>query len=327
MWDSARPVFCAAAVLVLAVGYASRASNPPQPFSITISTVHDTFKSRDEISVQISLTNTSNKDIFLTGVCAPKADVDGFRIEVQDAQGRAAPETNALRSLRGEPVPRSEYPLANWSGPSCGIVPPKGFSNSGFILNRFYDLSKPGKYKIQVQRTDPRSKVTVKSNTITVTIVGVSADMTAQGAKADQSASAPLSLTISGAKATAKAGSTVQIDVVARNISGHDILLQMYYLHPYVEITGRVNIVNRNGENVSETEFGREALGHPATAAVNGKLVDIALKTDKSFMYQLNIDELYDLSRAGKYTVQMERFDEGSKTFVKSNKITVTVTP
>lgn len=121
--------------------------------------------------VLVNLTNTSDKDVFLSGVCAPKADVDGFRIEVADAQGKVAPETSVLRWLRGESVPKPEEPVtAGTSGPRCGIVPPKQFSNGGFVLNRFYDLTKPGRYTIQVQRTDPTSKVTVKSNTITVTV-------------------------------------------------------------------------------------------------------------------------------------------------------------
>lgn len=63
-----------------------------------------------------------------------------------------------------------EDTLVAWSGPSCGVVPPKQLFSSAFILNRFYDLSMPGKYRIQVQRTGETSKVAVKSNTIEVTV-------------------------------------------------------------------------------------------------------------------------------------------------------------
>jgi C4-type Zn-finger protein len=38
------------------------------------------------------------------------------------------------------------------------------------------------------------------------------------------------------------------------------------------------------------------------------------------------LTKLHDLSRPRKYTVQIERFDESTKSFVKSNKVTVTVT-
>jgi hypothetical protein len=156
--------------VVILLGFSVLALAARQPFAIVIRTVHDRFKLGDQIEVLIHLTNTSDKDVFLTGACAPKADLNGFRVDVKDAQGKVAPETNVLRWLRGEPVSRPEEP-STWSGPSCGTVPPKQFSNSAFILNRFYDLSQPGKYTIQVQRIDPTSKMTVKSNTITVTIV------------------------------------------------------------------------------------------------------------------------------------------------------------
>lgn len=170
MPSSVRSVFCAAVAAVLVIGYASRAADPPQPFTISISTVQDTFKSGAEIMVGISLRNPSDKWIPVIGACAPKADVDSFRIEMEDAQGKVAPETNVLRALRGAAVPTPEDLVAGWSGPSCGAVPPKGFINTGFVLNRFYDLTKPGKYTIHVQRAEPDSKVFVKSNTITVTI-------------------------------------------------------------------------------------------------------------------------------------------------------------
>ncbi|HEV2489970.1 MAG TPA: hypothetical protein VGT03_09200 [Candidatus Acidoferrales bacterium] len=170
MLSSVRSVFCAAGAAVLVVGYAIRAADPPQPFTISISTVHDTFKSGAEIMVGISLKNPSDKSIPVIGACAPKADVDSFRIEVKDAEGKVAPETDVLRWLRGGPVPEPKELIGGTSGPACGAVPPKGFINTGFVLNRFYDLIKPGKYTIQVQCEDPGSKVLVKSNTITVTV-------------------------------------------------------------------------------------------------------------------------------------------------------------
>ena len=37
-------------------------------------------------------------------------------------------------------------------------------------ISKMYDMTKPGKYQVQVQRTDPESKVIVKSNTIGITV-------------------------------------------------------------------------------------------------------------------------------------------------------------
>ena len=152
-------------------------------------------------------------------------------------------------------------------------------------------------------------------------------DLSAQNVELNQGLTPSFGLTISTAKGPVKAGSTVQIEIVVRNISGHDISFQMTYTRPFVEITDHVRIADRNGVNVSETDFGRKALGYVATSGVDGKLVHVSLKMDKSFAYQLNVDELYDMRRPGKYTIQIDRFDEESKTTVKSNKITVTIAP
>lgn len=164
-WKAACYAAIAATILVW---FHTSALGAPQPFVISIRTVHGTFKPGAEIMVGVSLVNMSDKDVLI-GTCAPKADVDGLRIDVADAQGKTAPETEILRWLRGEPVTKPTELMVTTT-PPCGAVPPKRFINDGFILNRFYDLSNPGKYTIQVQRMDPDSKVLVKSNIITVTI-------------------------------------------------------------------------------------------------------------------------------------------------------------
>ena len=41
----------------------------------------------------------------------------------------------------------------------------------------------------------------------------------------------------------------------------------------------------------------------------------------------VSVSDLYDLSKPGQYTIQVRRWDDDTKTWVKSNTITVTVTP
>ncbi len=41
----------------------------------------------------------------------------------------------------------------------------------------------------------------------------------------------------------------------------------------------------------------------------------------------IQLDKLYDLSKPDKYAIQVERIDDDTKAIVKSNKLTVTVTP
>jgi hypothetical protein len=41
----------------------------------------------------------------------------------------------------------------------------------------------------------------------------------------------------------------------------------------------------------------------------------------------ISVSDLYDLSKPGQYTIQVRRWDDETKTWVKSNTLTVTVTP
>lgn len=166
-----RSVFCAAAAVVLTVSYASRASGPQQPFTIAISTAQNVFKSGSEIALQLVLTNTSRDSIQIgQAIDGTSPIVAGRLVEVyvHDEKSDPAPETKYQRALRGEGPP-SDLPVT--SGIGSSLSPGK---NSGkglvIILNKFYDLREPGKYKIELQWADPTSKTIVKSNTTTVTV-------------------------------------------------------------------------------------------------------------------------------------------------------------
>jgi hypothetical protein len=94
-------------------------------------------------------------------------EVGGYGIDVVGKDGEDSPETRYQRTLRGESSAGPEDLLV-WSGIVVKLSPGKSDKNA-MIVNKFYNLSRPGKYKIQVQRTDPTSKAVVKSNIITVT--------------------------------------------------------------------------------------------------------------------------------------------------------------
>lgn len=150
--------------------------------------------------------------------------------------------------------------------------------------------------------------------------------MHVQAAKIGQAAPLSFSITIS-AKTSLKAGSPLQVAVVIRNISGHDMLLQTEYIRPFVEVTDRVSVTETSGATINETKFGKKVMGHDGAGAFTGKVVRTPLLPDQSFKYQLDISELYDLNRPGRYNIRIERFDDISRTFVKSNAVTVIVTP
>jgi hypothetical protein len=177
---------------------------PPQlstpPFSISISLAQDVVNADSEVRLDIVLTNTTNENIVIDQCGKPN-----YQMEVYDSQGKRLPR---LDECVQKEVP--EHP--GWTTvceitaarPVTVCVPqnqvlkllkPQESLKEEMVVNELYDLSRPGKYTIQVQRVnDPRTVITVpghfgysrdlelhdkmndvsrdtaKSNTVTVTV-------------------------------------------------------------------------------------------------------------------------------------------------------------
>lgn len=165
LWKVARYAAIASAVVFAQVP----TSHAQGPFVIEIKTAESSFKSGAEIKLQISLTNTSDHDIVATkGKGDAAAEDAGYMVEAWDTEGNHPPETTLLRALTGKE--ESSQPIIS----SSVLVPlsPGQSVTNGMIANKFYYLSKAGKYRIQVQRRDPLSGITIKSNVISITVAG-----------------------------------------------------------------------------------------------------------------------------------------------------------
>jgi len=130
-----------------------------------------------------------------------------------------------------------------------------------------------------------------------------------------------------------KAGSEIWAEVAFRNVSDHEI-----------EITPRLaglsrpeqahfyyvpDVRDEKGNAVSETEFGRrvrkgEAFYVGGGSEALGQHYN-PLHPGESRTSKIRLDDLYDLSTPGKYTVQVQFLDTGAAT-VKSNIVTLTIT-
>ena len=130
-----------------------------------------------------------------------------------------------------------------------------------------------------------------------------------------------------------KVGSDVEVEVKMKNISAEDIF--------YSVLTGRGQgpvpsgftweILKSEGKPVPFTEYGLK-INHPEPELGPGGYVPAAGKTvfgllgpGKAIVAKRALSKEYDLSKPGKYSIQALRFD--GKTDVKSNVITLTVTP
>jgi hypothetical protein len=181
----AYPLFLMVAV---AVTYATPQGPGGQLFSITIGTDSDVVKAGTDVTLRVSLQNTTDHEIRLT---TPRAEGQAelvLDVEVRRDNGLLAQETKNYRDLQyyrdlnAQPVGRRESQPV---GPTHKVKIPDievmsrtltaGDAWDGrLFVNKFYDLSEPGTYTIRVRYHGPDTKADTKSvpqsNAITVTV-------------------------------------------------------------------------------------------------------------------------------------------------------------
>jgi hypothetical protein len=133
-----------------------------QPFAIVISAEEQTLKAGSTVSIKVRLTNTSSQPLDASGSFSDLTGLDSnFLFDVRDNQGHLAPK----RIYR-----HSE--LAGGHAILDRIVRPGETLTENQDISRLYDMTKPGKYVIQISREIPKEMGggVVRSNTVAVTV-------------------------------------------------------------------------------------------------------------------------------------------------------------
>ena len=159
---------------------------------------------------------------------------------------------------------------------------------------------------------------------------GVAGGLRAQSQAQTQNPNPPFSLTITS-DSPVKSGKVVWVDVTLKNITSGNITT--YSTSDHIGFEYEVDVWTDKSAMAPETKFGREIHNHttpeddrqPEVILSNGAYSELG--PGKSITDHVSISKMYDLSKPGKYTIQFRRLDEVSKTLVKSNKLTVTITP
>jgi hypothetical protein len=144
------------------------------------------------------------------------------------------------------------------------------------------------------------------------------------------------SITISPLHDSLKVGYPVLVNITVTNTSNHD----------GVEITrlrsgadSQIDVRDANGKLAPDTSFGYVHNGHVAQPDLDparfsaADLADNAtggatLNAKEATTWSINVSRFYDMSQPGKYSIRIQRGDpEDLEAFVKSNTITVMVTP
>lgn len=153
----ARSILAVSAVLMMwpcAVAIAAK----PQ-ISITISTNSSTVKAGSDIYLKIEMTNNSDYDVDCTRVYTDSGVDLRYHYDVKDLSGKLVSKRARRHPEIGEVG--SIYP--------CTLAPGKSTGAKDSRISSLFDMSKPGKYSIQVWRLEEGNAV-VRSNTIQITV-------------------------------------------------------------------------------------------------------------------------------------------------------------
>lgn len=126
------------------------------PFSISICARHTEIRAGTPVEIRIRFTNTSDHEISASQFYVDGGLNSGYDYYVLDANGKSA--------KKKEIVMAGSLDLASLN--------PGESRDDGSLVSRAYDMTRPGKYVIQVSRrvsSNPKDGV-VKSNKIVVTL-------------------------------------------------------------------------------------------------------------------------------------------------------------
>jgi hypothetical protein len=299
--------------------------------------VQDTVTAGSPVFVETTVTNKS-EDFYMW----VENDVDQagsrFQANVRDAEGKVPPETK-FGFYHDRPIDVGrvigttgvDWRYLDRSG-VCFTFKAGASLTDKVDVSRLYNLDAPGTYTIVLSLT---ALPAVKSNPVTVTVVPAPAPPSAP-ATGQAPASAPFSLDI-GRSYTVRAGLGADVLVVTKNVSAHSIVLRRQAHERDTGMLGslfRVDVQDSQGNPPPDAELGQsanhlaEAPPDPASMALaRAAGTVVSLRPGQDWRNTIRVSDLYDLSKPGQYTIQVRRWDDETKTWVRSNTITATVEP
>jgi hypothetical protein len=144
-------------------------------YTLTIRGKQNSFKVGDEIRVAVTWKNTSGQPV-LNAPEIPTAETK-YRVYVQDEKGVLATETKMGRRIRTRKGEQGQDTVTvTQTGPFKYFQPGETMTEE-IVLNKVYDLSKPGTYFVRVQPQGD-SDASAQSNTVMITLTENVSDRT-----------------------------------------------------------------------------------------------------------------------------------------------------
>jgi hypothetical protein len=214
-------------------------------------------------------------------------------VEVRNAAGKTAALTpNGRASLADAGWFRGGFRLAS--------IQPGEEVRQTVAVGELSDITAPGTYTLRALLADPVSGLPVSSNSLPITVGGTLREATA-----------PFIITI-----RALDGATVPLDVCMTNISDHELQLD----NVITKNDFRVN--DGDGKAVPLTNAGKD-IRRMFNEGNSNTMYPV--RPAESLCGASTLATLFEMSKPGRYTVQVGRIHENHLGLVSSNIITITL--
>jgi hypothetical protein len=316
-----------AALVLVAAGAASRQQEQTiQPeLSLNLRAEQDVLPAGSPVKVAFAATNITDQPTqYSCWILIPCG------LEVHDENGNEPPDTKLRRRFRIVPEHSPNVAVEETLVGTLGLGTLKPGEVKTFVIDvdGWYDFSRPGTYTMQVVRTTEKGQIWLKSNTITVTVVpSVTAQPRLSMAQTPLT-QPPFSLTIT---MDSNIGSPVGLTIRTKNISDHRILLRTEEASKeHAGSIYKIDVRDRAGASPADTDFGRltknrdeSPLPSISSTTPRGGGVSLSLKPGEQWADTLMLRTVYTPNEADLYTMQVRRWDDETKTWVKSNIVKV----
>jgi len=322
----------------LTAGAAAQCSQPHgggTATSLALRLPMDRVAAGSPVLVDVTVSNTSDQDVSIWG----EAPDSFYSVNVRDFEGRLPVETKSgfyrqPREVQELDTGDVQTTYLRSSGGACFTLKKATSFTNRVDASKPYDLSEPGTYTIVLGHRDPVSGEEVKSNSVTVTVFPAPPVREAQP-EASPAPAARFSVTID--RAFCQSHSSAWVHVITKNTSNRRLIIRREEHEDDVSFLGqvfRLDTRDKAGGAPRETQLARTTANAADTApdpsfmrSARAAGLLVSLGPGEDWWDTIKVNDLYDLHKPGTYTLQVRRWDDETKTWVKSNTITLTVTP
>lgn len=281
-----------------------QSSGPPR-FSLEIQLRQDAISADLEVPLEVTMTNTSNETIVYGLAFGQPTWVYFSDLDIRDNDGKRAELKPLMR----------QFELMPSGGPMLTL--PAGEKLTVEILvNRAYNLSRPGKYTIQA-RMGYRPGMDIKSNIVTLTL------QDSPHPTADRKPR--FSITLTAPYNIVRAGYQVPVKIALKNTSKKKISLRSWqeFQGTSHEFSSGIQVRDPDGNPAPRVKAAQAF--DDETRFPSGRYLFFSLNPGETYEETKIVGQLDDIAQPGTYTLQVEMFDPETNMIVTSNMTTVNV--